>query len=811
MVLWVMRMYPEPWPHWIDDLWAKSAEKGEGAEVETLARHTWLVLSRLADFIKLRPSLPTQLNQPYLWHCLYWGAFLHDFGKSMPGFQGVLRKNKVLKERWGKHRHEVFSLAFLDWIADGLNEQERLLTVAAIVSHHKDADYLIYEGYPMPEEGDADPLLSQFDGLTAAHLQGLHRWMATCGWAWAQSLGLNNMGVMPVQFVPAPEMDFVPVAVKRIRKLVSSFGIFVRQLNRETKAQALVPLLALRGTLINADHSASAHLEPLPSVVFRSEDVVEKRGIQREELFTHQTNAETTTGSVLLTAPTGSGKTEAALLWATGQAQNGQPAPRLFYTLPYQASMNAMQLRLQETFDEPNKAEDEPSLVGLQHGRSLLTLYRQLMDREDDPKAAAKTARQIRDMNKLNYPPVRVFSPYQMLKGLYRLKGYEAQLTDYHNGLFIFDEIHAYETRRLALILKTIEYLRKHYHARFFIMSATFPTLIKNWLREALGETAEINAVPSLFQEFQRHRLNVIKGEMFAPENFARIEADARAGKSVLVVCNLVDRAQQAYRALKPLKGEGIEVELLHGRFNLRDRLDKEEFVRDAAKPESKKYRPIVLVATQVVEVSLDIDLNTIYTEPAPLEALVQRFGRINRRRKMKLAPVHVFTLPDDGQKIYNDKLITGTLKVLRRENGKPIDESKVGAWLDEIYTGEVAETWRAEFDKTAKEFQSSVVDTLRPFNSSDALKEVFYKAFDGVDVLPEVCFNEYLELAENEPILARELFVSISWRRYHALKNQGRVLPHDERTPPVVRASYTNKVGLTFDEAQQEQNDEVS
>ncbi len=784
---------PEPRPTWIDDLWAKSAEKGEGKEPETLARHTWLVLERLSDFIRLRATLPEQLGVPRLWHCLYWGAFLHDFGKAMPGFQGLLRKNKALKDRWQKHRHEVFSLAFLDWITEGLDNTERLWTAAAIISHHRDADYLLFNGYPTPEPGDPDPLIAQFEGFSREHIAGLHRWLVDCGWAWAQVLGLHQHGVSPVQFVAAPEADFTPWAVAHIRKWRNAFAKFVRNLSRERNASTLVPLLALRGTLINSDHSASGHFEPLPTVEFRSDDVLVSRKIQREWLYAHQLIAERTAGSVLLTAPTGSGKTEAALLWAARQTQNGHPAPRLFYTLPYQASMNAMELRLKETFGEDK--------VGLQHGRSLLALYRQLMEREYEPKEAAQAARRARDLNKLNYPPVRVFSPYQMLKGMYRLKGYEAQLTDYHNALFIFDEIHAYETKRLALILKSIEYLRKHYSARFFIMSATFPGLIKNWLRDALGAVDEIHAAPDVFQEFQRHQLDVIEGEMFAPDNFARILADARAGKSVLVVCNLVGRAQEAYKKLNILKAEGIELSLLHGRFNLRDRHEKETFVRDATGAKSAQRRPVVLVATQVVEVSLDIDLNTIYTDPAPLEALVQRFGRINRARNLDgLAPVHVFTKPDDGQHIYNEQLVAGTLRVLRRENGKPIDESAVGAWLDEIYAGEVAETWKVVYQKAADEFETAVLGTLRPFQSDENLKEMFYRAFDGIDVLPEACYDDYINALDNEYISAREWLVSISWGRYHALAKQGLILPHDEKIPPVVRVPYDDEVGLIFD-----------
>lgn len=206
---------------------------------------------------------------------------------------------------------------------------------------------------------------------------------------------------------------------------------------------------------------------------------------------------------------------------------------------------------------------------------------------------------------------------------------------------------------------------------------------------------------------------------------------------------------------------------------------------------------------------SLDIDLDTIYTEPAPLEALVQRFGRINRRRKMTdLAPVHVFTEPNDGQKIYDERLIAGTLNVLRREHGKPVDESRVGAWLDEIYAGEVAEAWKAEFEKMGKEFQDSVVDTLRPFNSDENLKEKFYEAFDGIDVLPEMFYDEYIQLLEKESIRARELLVSISWSRYHALKGKGLLIPHDEHIPPVVRTPYSRELGLTFENIVSEELD---
>jgi CRISPR-associated endonuclease/helicase Cas3 len=139
-----------------------------GEQPESLAQHTAFVLMRLADFIKLRPNLPQQIGQPRLWHCLYWAAFLHDFGKAMPGFQAILRKDgdETRKEQWRGQRHEVYSLAFLDWIVAGLDQEEKQLTAWAIVSHHRDADFIreLYGG------SEQERLEAHFDGFIDEHL-----------------------------------------------------------------------------------------------------------------------------------------------------------------------------------------------------------------------------------------------------------------------------------------------------------------------------------------------------------------------------------------------------------------------------------------------------------------------------------------------------------------------------------------------------------------------------------------------------------------------------------------------------------------
>ncbi len=780
-------MKPSCWPEGMEKtLWAKSAERGAGNRPESLARHTWDVLQRLTEFIALRPDLPQTLAMPRLWQVLFWAAFLHDFGKAANGFQARLRGGA----KW-PYRHEVLSLAFVDWVAAGFTTEELTWVVAAIVSHHKDAGD-IQRLYAEPED-DEDWLGELLIQIEPETLTALWDWLDTCAGAWIADLGLDKVGVI----APAlPNRDAAVAQIQehgvaRIRHWLKVYRRFVRQLQDEPQQKQIVGALTLRGYLINADHSASAHAGALPQVHFTIESILQG---MKGTPYAHQSSAAQTSGSALLVAPTGSGKTEAALLWAARQAMDGPQLPRLFYTLPYQASMNAMRLRLEKTF---------PGKVGLQHGRSLLSLYRMLLEEEDyTPQTAARQAKWARNLAELNYPPIRVFSPYQMLKGMYRLKGYEALLTDYHGAAFIFDEIHAYEVKRLAMILTTIAYLAQAFNARFFVMSATFPTLVKTWLREALGQPIEITATEDLFAAFCRHRLVLLEGEITEADALERISRDALAGKSVLVVCNLVDRAQAVYRELyRRLAPAGIPVELLHGRFNMRDRSAKEQLVRESVGTGNAARHALVLVATQVVEVSLDIDIDTLYTDPAPLEALVQRFGRINRRRQQtELAPVYVYRQPADGQKIYDEMLVQRTLAILAREHEHAINEAAISDWLDEIYSGEIAVHWHNEYRRAAQEFTATCIQSLQPFASEQRLEEEFYRAFDSIEVLPQSLVQAYQQVYEEQPVLAGELLVPISWQRYYVLKNKGLLQPKTDDLPPIVNTAYSSELGLVFE-----------
>ena len=783
-------MTTQAWPDDLEDIWAKSASNGQNEKPETLAQHTWSVLERLGDLIRLRPKLPEEIGFPSLWNCLFWACFLHDFGKAAKGFQAMLREGP----RWS-HRHEVFSLAFLDWIEDSLSSDERRWVAAAIVSHHKDAKQikLAYTERGDPGNKILAQRLSEIDETT---LIAIWNWIKECQDSWIESMNIMGTSIKPAYLKPKSEsIDLIRInGADNIRKWLNEYNRFVRRIDKSDEPALVIGSIVLRGHIVSSDHLASAHTGDLPSsMISGPEELLDrwsKASGQSYKPYDHQSNCGKTKGSSILMAPTGSGKTEASLLWATFQAEDGKPVPRLYYMLPFQASMNAMYDRLND-----HNSGAFPDQVGLEHSRSTLAYYRSLL--EDYPEKAAKHAKRLSNLARLNYYPVRVLSPYQILKAPYCLKGYESLLSDCYNAVFILDEVHAYEAKRLALILATVKYLRENFKARFFIMSATLPGLLREQLKEALGDFSYLQASSDLYTKFQRHRVTLKDGDLMASAALDEIANAFRKGQSVLVCCNTVRRAQDAFIELQKRIGQGGDIVLLHGRFNGRNRLAKEKTVRDATGSRSDQRKPILLIATQVVEVSLDIDLDVIYTDPAPLEALLQRFGRVNRRRLKAVADVHVFREPADGQRIYNEELVRSSMAVLEKNNNNVIDESKISSWLDEVYTEKIAEKWLKEYRDSFEEFWNNAILNLRAFNADEGLEEAFYQAFDSIEVLPLGMMSEYKNAVEDNPIEASQILVSIRWNQYAQLMRTGSAYFDKESKVHVANAHYDSEFGL--------------
>jgi len=807
---------PSRWPDELNNVLAKSAAKGG----ETLAQHTWDVLYKLSELRNLRPTLPALVATPNLWHCLFWTCLLHDFGKSPRGFQAMLAG----KGKWNQ-RHEVLSLAFVDWIAPGLSEDEQRWITAAIVSHHRDAQY-IERTYV---DCDPDPLVPLLAELEPETVSKLWRWLDRCAADWIIALDFAPKDVQPLPLLAHDDAvrQVLENGVARVRYWLNCYEDWVKDLEKPLPLQEVSLPVLLRGLTTSADHMASAHLKRMPEPVQEDWRSLAARILKPgQEVYIHQEKSAAESGrSAVLIAPTGSGKTEAASYWALGDGK--YPIPRLFYTLPFQASMNAMFARLR---DEAKGFGAQA--VGLQHGRALQAMYARLIDQETGLTGSASKVTESRrsgtvsaqvayseaawakNVNLLHARPIKVFSPYQMLKAAFQLRGFEAMLADYTQAAFIFDEIHAYEPKRLALILAMVKFLRESYGARFFIMSATFPQIIRSKLIAALGPHKTIVADNRVFEKFRRHRLALSDGDLLE-DGIERIVGDVKKGNGVLACVNTVRRAQLVRDKLVELGLPRDQVLLIHSRYITKHRIEREkEIMQRCGIDVDRREQPgFVLVATQVVEVSLNIDLDTIYSDPAPLEALLQRFGRVNRACKKGICPVHVFKYPNDGQFVYGrhkdeeqrGHIVRVTLAELEQHNGEVIDEAKIDTWLDNIYNDPILQAqWEEEYNLVAQSAEQ-MLTMLRPFNSDAQKEDQFEEMFDNVDVLPERYEKDYVEcIARGDFIEASSYFVGISQQKYMMLKKHGLVRPVDDPAAKwnrwVVRLPYDEDKGLSFD-----------
>ena len=307
-----------------------------------------------------------------------------------------------------------------------------------------------------------------------------------------------------------------------------------------------------------------------------------------------------------------------------------------------------MFLRLREIFKDN---------VGLLHSRIASSIY-SLRDTDDDldsKLANQRTARIINSISREMWFAIRVCTPHQILRYTLQGKGWESMFSEFPSSCFIFDEIHAYNPTVTGLTVATAKYLMTQNTSCLFI-SATMPAFLKKILEDEIGtitflEPSKDDKSDKQILDQKRHVLEIIDGNMLS--NIEFIVREANIAKSTLVICNHISSAQIIYQKLKEdVRGSVL---LLHSQFSREDRNRIEQSIM--------KSLPTVLVSTQVVEVSLDIDFEQGFSEPAPIDALVQRFGRINRYGvRQQPAKVRIFTEQLNRYNIYDKELVNKSL-----------------------------------------------------------------------------------------------------------------------------------------------------
>ena len=278
------------------------------------------------------------------------------------------------------------------------------------------------------------------------------------------------------------------------------------------------------------------------------------------------------------------------------------------------------------------------------------------------------------------------------------------------------------------------------------MLSATLPDALAELVREALASKATPVVGPP---GTPRHRIRLRDHALTDDASVHEITASIEAGRSVLVVANNVAHAQALFDSLAPvakdLHGDDAAA-LLHSRFKRGDRLRIERRLSERYGANVAERRPGLIVATQVVEVSLDLDLDVLYTAGAPLEALLQRFGRVNRRGRRDAADVVICqpgyaprrdsAAPEYADGVYLAEPVKLGWEILRRNDGQPVDETEATGWLNEVYTSAWGEQWRNDVRHHRREFTEAFLTFTTPLDARGDVEERFESMFEGTEAV---------------------------------------------------------------------------
>lgn len=553
------------------------------------------------------------------------GALLHDIGKASPEFQR--RLDPVYRPKPGSYfRHEIASLFFLSLV----DEKERGPIIEMIAAHHKSIvkDVL--------ELGLLD--LDEYGDCFEVHSEGFEIWSPI-----ALEI-LESLGMKTHPITKDEAEDNYNFAVDYCKK-------------RKEDGCSI-----WKGLLMASDHMASG-LEFKEGL-----SVADKIFIKPDLSFYNRKSdlyplslisAEDPRPNTIVCAPTGAGKTDFLLRRCRG---------RVFYTLPFQASINAMYDRIKEDL------KDTDAQVCLLHAASNIKLK--------DGKL------EERIMQRMVGASVKVMTPHQMASIVYGIKGYEAMALDLQGCDVILDEIHTYSDTTQAIVLRIIEILVA-LGCCVHVGTATMPTSLYEKILSLLGgpsNTYEVRLDCETLETFNRHVIYKLEGK---DRVYDILEDLVSKGRKVLLVCNQVQRAQELFKTIVQ-RYPNVRSMLIHSRFKRSDRARLEtELTSDLNK--MSLGTPCIVVSTQVVEVSLDISFDAMITECAPIDSLIQRFGRVNRKRTKEMTghykPIYVIEPSGDKEDAlpYSEDVLSRTFDVLP-DGGEVLDERNVQGLIDMVY-----------------------------------------------------------------------------------------------------------------------------
>ncbi|MGM7636750.1 CRISPR-associated helicase Cas3' [Bacillus sp. Hm123] len=570
---------------------------------------------------------------------------------------------------------------------------------------------------------------------------------------------------------------------------------YARYLNKaELRGESLHQFIKIKGLLNKLDFAASAHVEAEishDSLVQHLNNFMQEKGFSRNEL--QQYLYERQDQNHVVIASTGIGKTEAALCWI-GDSKG-------IFTLPLKVSINAIYDRMKEDL------KYEP--VGLLHSDTLSEyLQRATEDESFNPVLVTQT-------RQLSYP-LTICTIDQLIDFVAMYPGFEMKLAVLSYSKLVIDEIQMYSPRLAAFIILGLKKI-VDMGGQFTILTATFPPLLGEQMRQ-MGIPFEQREEPFLKKD--ENGQTIVRHFMEVREKDLTIEDIIQNGvdQKVLVIVNTVTKAQKLYDDFKAI---GINPQLLHSRFIQTDRARKEQNILEMGKHSNESVG--VWITTQVVEASVDIDFDVLFTELSEASGLFQRMGRVYRKRSYDQNKPNVFVytgedLPSGISRTSKKSVVDATIFERSKEELLPYsgdfvtEEDKMNI-VEKIYTMKSLENsnYLREFRNTINDFGNLLAyeldskPKLRDIDNQNIIPYSVYEENEQQILALQSILNEknpWQEKVKASTELKKYVVAIPTWAYKNAQKQKliGLVIrAGGYQTYPVIQFKYSQAVGLTY------------
>ncbi|AQR96104.1 CRISPR-associated helicase/endonuclease Cas3 [Clostridium saccharoperbutylacetonicum] len=433
---------------------------------------------------------------------------------------------------------------------------------------------------------------------------------------------------------------------------------------------------------------------------------------------------QNTNKNIMVVAQTGMGKTEAGLHWIGNN--------KGFFILPLKTAINSIYKRVKEDILEENHIESKLALL---HSDAL-SYYNNDKNEEMDIMDYYNQSKQLS-------VPLSISTLDQLFDFVFKYQGYEFKLATLSYSKMVIDEIQMYGADLLAYLIYGMKTVNK-FGGKIAILTATLAPFIKDLLKT--GDSPIEFKEKTFINDIKRHNVKVYHSQINSEIIYSKFLENTKLGISnkILVVCNTVRKAQQIYTELLE---KGISnINILHSKFIKCERAAKETEIFEFGK--TKNIRTGIWISTQIVEASLDIDFDYLFTELSDISGLFQRLGRCNRKGVKPIDKPNCFVFLDidhniltNGTKGFIDsKIYELSKKALKDVTGLLSESDKIDI-INKYLTTENLEG--SDYLINYRKF-SKWIEELEPYEMDK--DDINLRNIISYDVIPNEIYKEHQE-----------------------------------------------------------------